>query len=37
MNHFDLMTVAFQVLGHVKYDEKEVNHFDLGLDFALRP
>ena len=37
MNHFDFMTVAFQLWGRVKYDEKEINDFALGLDFALRP
>ena len=37
MNHFDFMTVAFQLWGHVKYDEKEINNLALGLDFALRP
>ena len=31
------MTVAFQSLGGVKYDEKGINNFALGLDFALRP
>ena len=37
MNHFDFMTVAFQLWSRVKYDEKEINDFALGLDFALRP
>ena len=37
MNQFDFMTVASQLWGQVKYDEKEINDFGLGLDFALRP
>ena len=37
MNHFDFMTVAFQLWGHVKYNEKEINNLVFGLDFAPRP